>query len=217
MGKARTNQEWIQELGSGGELQAAAIQDLYEILNRAAVYTFQRNLGDLANHSQEEINQLAEDCAQEVTIAILKNLAQFRGESKFTTWAYKFAINISLTMARRERWKGVSLDVLDDQPDSIGSPPANFQKSNPETNMEQGEVWQIIRRVIENELTERQRAVLQWMVFEEVPMDVVVEHLDSNRNAVYKLLHDARRKLKAALQEGGLSTSETFDLFQATR
>src|SRR5512141_1279339 len=110
MPKARTNQEWIQELGTSDDLQSAAIEDLRGILLRGASYTFQRNLGDLAHFNPDELSQLAEDCAQEALIAILKCLSDFRGESKFTTWAYKFAINISLTMARRERWKGVSLD-----------------------------------------------------------------------------------------------------------
>ena len=113
--RSRTNIEWLQELQANGELQNAAIEDLRILLLRAALYTFNRNLGDLANFSQEEVQQMAEDCAQEALLSILNRISNFRGESKFTTWAYKFAINISLTMARRERWKGVSLESLADQ------------------------------------------------------------------------------------------------------
>jgi RNA polymerase sigma-70 factor (ECF subfamily) len=217
MSELRTNQEWRQALESTGELQNAAIEDLRVLLRRAAAYTFQRNLGDLSTHNPDQIQQLAEDCAQEALLAILKNLSGFRGESKFTTWAYKFAVNISLTMLRRERWKGVSLDDLAGRPEQ----PEWFWKespgSDPDLAVLRGEIREIISRAIRDELTEKQRLVLKWMVFDEVPMDVVLQHLNTNRNAVYKLLHDARRKLKLGLQSRGIGIDETIDLFGGYR
>ena len=185
------------------------------ILVRAAAYTFGRNLGDLEAFGPGQIEQLAEDCAQEALLAILNNLAKFRGESKFTTWAYKFAINISLTMARRERWKGVSLDLLEEQSDQDGWPSEYLPKADPEGSVIRAEVRRILTEVIQNELTEKQRLVLKLMVFDEVPMDVVVQHLNTNRNAVYKLLHDTRSKLKLSLQSHGIGAAETIDLFSA--
>src|SRR5512138_1796168 len=112
MSDTRTNQQWLHDLTSGSEAQEKAINDLRNILLRAALYSFQRTLSDLASLSRAEILQRAEDCAQDALIAILNHLSEFRGDSKFTTWAYKFAINMALTAARRERWKGVSLDEL---------------------------------------------------------------------------------------------------------
>ena len=215
MSKPRTNEAWIEELRSPGDLQQAAIEDLRMILVRAAAYTFGRNLGDLEAFGPGQIEQLAEDCAQEALLAILNNLAKFRGESKFTTWAYKFAINISLTMARRERWKGVSLDLLEEQSDQDGWPSEYLPKADPEGSVIRAEVRRILTEVIQNELTEKQRLVLKLMVFDEVPMDVVVQHLNTNRNAVYKLLHDARSKLKLSLQSHGIGAAETIDLFSA--
>jgi RNA polymerase sigma-70 factor (ECF subfamily) len=214
MRELRSNQEWIEALESGGELQEVALQDLYGILLRAASFTFQRNLGDLAHYNPEEIERLAEDCAQEALLAILNHLKEFRGSSKFTTWAYKFAVNISLTMARRERWRGVSLDALADQPfQELQVLKVDAAGFDPENAAMRAEIAQIISDAIHNELTERQRLVLKLMVFDEVPMDVVTEYLDTNRNAVYKLLHDTRRKLKLSLEAHGVEINDSIDLF----
>jgi len=212
----RSNQEWLHDLSSSGVSQSAAIEELGSALLRAALYTFQKQLGNLAQFSQLEIQQLAEDCAQEAVLSILKHLPEFRGESRFLTWAYKFAVNISLTAARREQWKGKSLDDLEDFPVYNQKPMReNPLKSDPELAAMSGEIWNVLRTIIRDELTEKQKLVLKWMVFDEVPMDVVVQHLGTNRNAVYKLLHDARARLKKSLLAQGLRVDESIDLFSA--
>src|SRR5574341_1482346 len=220
MSNTRTNQEWLHDLNASGALQESAIADLRDLLLRAALYYFSRNLGDFRGLDQAEIKQRAEDCAQDALIAVLNHLSDFRGDSKFTTWAYKFAINIAMMTARRERWKGVSLDEL------ASSDESNFfewmmqDKSDgiaPEQSAMQGEIRGIIRDVIERDLTEKQRRVLFMMVFNDVPMDEVVRHLGTNRNAIYKMLHDARRKLKSGLQARGFEIAETLTLFGASR
>ena len=114
----RSNQEWLHDLNAVGVPQEAAIADLRNILLRAALFFFSRNLSDFGGSSRDEILQRAEDCAQDALIAVINHLADFRGDSKFSTWAYKFAINIALMDARRERWKGVSLDQLADSSES---------------------------------------------------------------------------------------------------
>ena len=216
MSSTRTNEEWLNDLSASGEVQEAAIADLRDLLLRAALYFFSRNLSDFHGLHREEITQRAEDCAQDALIAVLNHLSDFRGDSKFSTWAYKFAINIALMASRRERWKGVSLDEL------ASSDTSNFfervmqDKSDgvaPEQSAMQGEIRKVIRELIERELTERQRQVLFMMVFNDVPMDEVVRHLDTNRNAIYKMLHDARRKLKSGLQARGFEIGETLTLF----
>ena len=110
MSKTRTNEEWLYDLKASGTAQEAAIADLRNILLRAVLFLFSRNLGDFGGLARNEILQIAEDCAQEALIAVMNHLSDFRGDSKFTTWVYKFAINIALMTARRERWKGASLD-----------------------------------------------------------------------------------------------------------
>ncbi len=210
----RSNQEWLQALQARGEEQAAAITDLRALLLRAALYSFRRTHYDLSRLDKAELVQLAEDSAQDALLTVLNHLHEFRGESKFTTWAYKFAVNIALARARKETWKHVSLEGLFEEA-GLGESPfsADGHAVDPDRAAWQSEVWSIVREVFDTELTERQRQVLKVMVFDDAPMDEVAEYLNTNRNAVYKLLHDARRKLKVRLEARGLAVTEIMDLF----
>jgi RNA polymerase sigma-70 factor (ECF subfamily) len=216
----RTNEEWLEDLRASGSAQEAAITDLRDLLLRTVLFFFSRNLGDFDRLTRDEILQLAEDCAQEALIAVLNHLSNFRGDSKFTTWAYKFAINFALMTARRERWKGISLDQLSFVDGGSlaervmqGKEPA----LTPDQFVMQVEILETIREVIEQDLTDKQRRVLILMVFNEVPMDEVSRQLSTNRNAIYKMLHDARRKLKYRLQARGFEVGEIFALFTVKR
>jgi RNA polymerase sigma-70 factor (ECF subfamily) len=214
MGKVRSSEDWLRELNTVGDLQVEAITDLREILLRGSLYSLNRNLNDVSNLDQNEIRHLAEDCAQNALMAVLEHLHEFRGDSKFTTWAYKFSINIALTAARREWRKGVSLDQYQDNSESVEwFFPEHHELINPDHSLLQQEVFECIRDTIRDELTDRQRQVLKWMVFDEVPMNIVVQHLNSNRNTIYKLLHDARLKLKRKLLMRGFGTDEAMALF----
>ena len=220
MSETRTNDEWLHDLTAGGSIQESAIADLRNLLLRAALYFFSRNLNDFGGLDRDEILQRAEDCAQDALIALMNHLADFRGDSKFTTWAYKFAINIALMAARRERWKDISLDELASSAENDFLESKVKVKSDsvtPEQSAMQEEVRLIIRDVIERDLTEKQRRILFMMVFNDVPMDEVVQHFGVNRNAIYKMLHDARRKLKSGLQVRGFDVGETLTLFGASR
>jgi RNA polymerase sigma-70 factor (ECF subfamily) len=218
MAESRTNQEWLDDLTAGGASQEAAVEDLRALLLRAALHFFGQNQGDMAGLSQSEIRQRAEDSAQDALLAVLGHLPEFRGDSRFTTWAYKFAINIALTTSRRERWKGVSLDDLVESGEGAFAQWVMEDKSAtaaPEQAAIQAELRAIVQDVIERDLSDRQRRVLFLMAFNEVPMDVVVEDLGTNRNAVYKMLHDARRKLKSRLLAHGFEVGEMLTYFGA--
>ena len=220
MSNMRTNDEWLNELRASDIRQEAAIADLRNLLLRTVLFIFSRNLGDLNRLARAEVLQVAEDCAQEALIAVMHQLNDFRGDSKFTTWAYKFAVNIALMTARRERWKGVSLDQISFSVDGTlfeGVLQDNSSGSAPDQAAMQAEICDIIKRVIEHDLTERQRQVLILMVFQEVPMDEVVQRVGTNRNAIYKMLHDARHKIKSSLQARGFEVSETLTLFSVHR
>jgi RNA polymerase sigma-70 factor (ECF subfamily) len=220
MSNTRTNEEWLEELRASGAAQEAAIADLRNLLLRTVLFFFSRNLGDFERLARAEILQLAEDCAQEALIAVMNHLSDFRGDSKFTTWAYKFGINIALMTARRERWKGVSLDQLSFADDGSLSEWLMRDKSSeftPDQSAMQSEIREIIREVIEQDLTDKQRRVLNLMIFNEVPMDEVARRLNTNRNAIYKMLHDARRKLKNRLQARGFEVGEILALFTVQR
>lgn len=216
MPSVRTNQDWIAALSDPNEGQAAALNELRELLLRAVLYTLVTHLDDLKAMSERDRMALAEDCAQEALQTVLDKLPEFRGESKFTTWAYKFGVNVALTRARRERWRNISLESISEQdPLEWIQWKEATQTTDSETASLQEEVSAVIREVVRSELTARQRQVLKWVVFDDVPMDVVVERLETNRNAVYKMLHDARLKIKRQLAARGYALDEIFELFRA--
>ena len=215
--KARTNAEWLLALRSDGDAQTAALSELRAYLLRAALYTLYRSRGTLRGFARTDIEQLAEDCAQDALSAILGNLHQFRGASRFTTWAYTFAVNTAFVAARRERWAQVPLDRLLESPDLVELGSLSDASPNPERRALQGEILAAIRQGIESQLTQRQRQALMAIVFEEVPLDELARHWGSNRNALYKLLHDARRKLKAHVIERGFDAKDLLDVFSDDR
>lgn len=216
MPSTRSNQEWFDALSNQGMQQGEALEELRRLLLRAALFTLVTHLTDLQEMSENERMALAEECAQEALMAVLARLGDFRGDSKFTTWVYKFGVNIALSRARRWRWKQVSLDDLADDDGTLDWLQRNerFQTADSEQPVRQKEVVEVIREVLRTQLTPRQRQTLKLIAFDNVPMDVVVQRLDSNRNAVYKSLHDARLKIKQQLIQRGYNLAEVMDLFQ---
>ncbi len=197
--KTRDNAEWLAALRSNGAEQSAAIADVRALVLRAALYALRRARGHLGLMAPAEIQALAEDCAQEAVLAIVQSLDRFRGESRFTTWAYAFGVNAALMAARRERWKRVPLDrVLEDGAWEWAA--WRDGASDAERRAREDETLAALRDAIEECLSERQRQALKAVVFDDVPLDELARHWGSNRNALYKLLHDARRKLKARLE-----------------
>ena len=215
--RSRTNSEWIQELSACGEEQAAALEELRTYLVRAARYALHRSRGRLAHVNPFDLDQLAQDCAQNALLAILGRLTEFRGDSRFTTWAYKFAINMALVAGRREAWKAVSLDALLEQTGrQTWRLEAGALPGDPEQMARRAEAWAVIQEVMDHELSERQRQALQAVVVDEVPLDELVRHWGSTRNAIYKVLHDARWKLKTRLEARGFAPREVLELFSGS-
>ena len=216
--KVRSNSDWLRELRASGEDQAAALGDLRAYLLRAARYALYRRWGHLANRAPADLDQMAEDCAQEALLAILRRLDDFRGDSRFTTWAYTFAIHATLVAARHEAWKTVPLDTLLDDPTGLArlGEPAS-PDADPDRMARQAEAWAVIRDVLDHELTDRQRQALNALLIEDVPLDELARHWHSNRNAIYKLVHDARRRLKARLESRGFPPGEILGLFAGPR
>jgi len=207
----RTNGEWLTAL-HGGEGEDEALADLRTYLLRAALFTLQRARHYVGHLRSAALAQLAEDCAQESMTALLQRLDTFRGASQFTTWAYTFAVNTALMAARRERWASVPLDYILDGTETPSLAAGDHRAIDPEQQALQTEAVVAIREGIE-QLTVKQQQLLRAVVFEQVPLDEVVRRWGSNRNALYKLLHDARRKLKSYLLTRGFDIEEIFDLF----
>jgi RNA polymerase sigma-70 factor, ECF subfamily len=203
--RRRSNAEWIVALDGAGDSQAAALTDLRTYLLRAALFTLQRSLHYVGHLESSSLGELAEDCAQDALTTILQRLHVFRGDSQFTTWAYAFAVNTALVAARRERRASVPLDRILEDTDSLPWP---THVPDPERQALQAEMMAAIRNGIDQQLTLKQQQVFRALVVEEIPVEDVVRHWGSNRNAIYKLVHDARRKLKAHLMTRGFDVKD---------
>lgn len=212
--RMRTNEQWLEELTAANNAQSDAIADLRALLVRGALYSLRQTRYRLATWDAEHLRQLAEDSAQEALLAVLQHLHEFRGESRFTTWAFKFVVNKALMCARHESWKHISLDQMLNEQEVAEFPFASQEPEfNPERMAWRTQVWAILREVMETELTTHQRQVLIAVALNDVPLDELADLYHTNRNAIYKTVHDARRKLKARLVAQGLETQELMDLF----
>lgn len=187
--------------------------DLRRWLSRR-LFFYLRGRSDLSHLADSEIEDMAEDFVQETLLQVQAKLEQFAGRSKFTTWASKIAVRQALAELRRARWRDFSLDNL--MGESEFTPSFLVQEGGPglpEQTALQSEAMRVVAKVVGEELTERQRAALVAVAIEGVPLEVVAERLGTNRNALYKLIHDARKRLKARLEERGFSPEALLEAF----
>jgi RNA polymerase sigma-70 factor (ECF subfamily) len=201
--RERTNEQWLAELR--GPNPDEALADLYDLLVRG----LRVGLGSYGGG----VDANAEDFAQEALIKITGNLDSFKGESRFTTWAQKIAMNVALTELKRRRWHDVSLQELFARREAADRGPAAPQMT-PEELAIQNMVLGELRRIIDEELTDRQREAVVAVLLEEMPISEVASRMGTNQNALYKLLHDARRKLKRQMEVAGLPPQEVLAAFE---
>jgi RNA polymerase sigma-70 factor, ECF subfamily len=200
--RERTNEQWLADLRGANPDEALA--DLYDLLVRG----LRAVLGSYGG----SVNANVEDFAQEALIKITGNLDTFRGESRFTTWAQKIAMNVALTELNRRRWRDVSLQDLFAGREAADSGLTDTQLT-PEQLALQNTVLQELRRMVDEELTERQREAVVAVLLEEMPISEVARRMGTNQNALYKLLHDARRRLKRRMEAMGISPKEVLAVF----
>ena len=194
-----TSRRWLEQLRPGCTRREAAVARLHDLLLRAARHELQRRRVRLAG---PELDDLAQQCADDATMNVLARLDEFRGLSRFTTWAYKFAIfEVSGKLARHAwRHHPPSEQDWDRLPDALTPRPGEAA--------ERREQLAALARAIEHDLTGRQREVFVAVALNEVPIDGLALQLGSNRNAVYKNLFDARRRLRASLAAAGHPVEE---------
>ena len=192
----RTNDDWIEALASDGPALRDALEDLRPILLRALHVT-------LAPRVDRGADALAQDLVQDALLQVRDRAGQFRGDARFTTWAQKVAVHLAFSELRRKRWHDVPLDAVVADPPQAPEPTADAV-------MEQDEAVALVRRLVATELTDRQSAALQ-AALAGMPMDEIARRLDTNRNALYKLLHDARLRLKKAFEARGLGPDDLLD------
>jgi RNA polymerase sigma-70 factor (ECF subfamily) len=204
----RSNEEWLEALRDPPS--AEALNDLRSILVRGL-------RAGLANRVKTDLDTISEDFAQEALLKILDNLDSFRGESRFTTWSQKIAINVAFTELRRRRWKDISLQTIIETPEGDEYTPAILTDpgADPELEATQRSIFEIVERLIEEELTERQRTAMLAILRGGMPMQEVARQMGTNRNALYKLIYDARQRLQKRLSEtAGLTPQEILTLFE---
>ncbi len=209
----RTNEEWAESLSSVGPEQEQALADLAAIIRRGLPYSLSKYLSP----QDPNFDALAEEVVQDTLLRVLDNLDSFEGRSKFSTWVHKIAVRIALTELRRKRWQDVSLDEITENVES----PARLSMMadsalGPEGAAEQADMIDRIQHIIAEELTDKQRTALLAIGVQSMPMPIVADRMGMNRNALYKLLHDARLKLKKRLLEEGLPPEEILSVFGDT-
>jgi RNA polymerase sigma-70 factor, ECF subfamily len=200
--RARTNEQWLTELR--GPNPDGALADLYDLLVRGLGAA----LGGYGRGARADFG----DFAQEALIKITANLDSFRGESRFTTWAQKIAVNVALTELKRRRWRDVSLQELFARRGAADRGPEDTQLT-PEQLALQNTVLEELRRMVAEELSDKQREAVVAVLLEGMPISEVARRMGTNQNALYKLLHDARRKLKRQMEAAGLSAEEVLGVF----
>lgn len=215
----RTNEEWLAALRGEGDAQALALNDLKERLQRGIFYYLSRERSDLSDLSSNELQQMAADMSQDATLRVLENLDSFRGDSMFTTWTTRIAVRVAISDLRRARYKDFSLDDIMADGDFLpasANPLMGERPLSPERATERDEVLGKIRAALGDVLTDRQFRALYAYAVQGISLDVIANDLNTNRNALYKLIHDARRKLRTYFESQGLSMDYLINLFGET-
>jgi RNA polymerase sigma-70 factor, ECF subfamily len=203
---------WLAELSGSGAARADALARLHGMLLRIARAELNRRAGRNPV-TGPELDDLAHQSADDALLAIIAKLGQFRGESRFTTWAYRFVVLEVSGKLGRHFWQrpAAALDTGDWErlPDRFGINPADLA--------ERREFIAAVRRAVEEDLTDRQRQVFTAIVVDGIPLDALVVRLGSSRNALYKTMFDARRKLRLVLAANGYLTMPAREACRAGR
>jgi RNA polymerase sigma-70 factor, ECF subfamily len=208
----RDNAEWLKDLRSDGLSRETALADLRALILKNLPY----GLVSYLSQDDPRFEALAEETAQMTLLRVLDNLDTFEGRSRFTTWVYKISVRVALTELRRKRWENVSLDSLLEDEERL--PPAGLMKDpspGPERESEAADVLAHVQRIMMEELTEKQRQAILAVAMKGMPLEEVGRRMGTNRNALYKLLHDARLRLKRRLALEGMTPGDILSIFES--
>jgi len=193
--RSMTSDDWLRALRAEGHDRDAAITRLHELLLRAARFELSRRRAALSHVRGEELDDIATQAADDALMAVLAKLDDFRGASRFTTWAYKFAILEAGVRLRRRAWQGREVLLEPESWSTLAD--ARFSAHD---ELEQSERLAALKRAVDEVLTPHQRTVFSALALNEVPIDVLAERMEMTRGALYKTLHDARAKLRRELE-----------------
>jgi RNA polymerase sigma-70 factor (ECF subfamily) len=198
------SRDWLRSLNASGPAGDAAVERLHRLLLRIARAELWRRRARL-DVSGPELDDLAHHATADALVAIMGKLGEFRGESRFTTWAFRFVVLEVSTKLGRHFWRRRPAELDDEDWDRL---PARFG-FEPDQRAEWIELFAALRRAVDDELTAHQRRVFVALVLHDVPLDALAVELRSNRNAIYKALFDARRKLRRSLEANGYVGPDT--------
>src|SRR5574341_812442 len=207
----RTNDEWLEDLRTEGDQQAQALEDLRAIILRGLPYAIAWRL----DPNSPESEALAEEVVQETLMRVLEYMDTFEGRSQFTTWAHKIAVRAALTELRRRRWREVPLpemEMNEDADTSYRELPDN--QAGPEDQVDRNDMLKRVNRIIMEELTEKQRKALMAVAMQGFPLEEAARRMGTNRNALYKMMHDARLRLKKRLEKEGFTLQQVLSVFE---
>jgi RNA polymerase sigma-70 factor (ECF subfamily) len=194
------SREWLRGLRAVGPERDASVARLHALLLRAARFEVARRRPGLPHLRNDDLDEIAYEAADDALVSILARLDSFRGHSRFTTWAYKFALLEAAVKLRKRAWQGREVPLEPDSWTAFAS-----TRPGPHAELEQSELLVSLQRAVTDVLTPHQRTVLVALALNGVPIDLLADRLGTSRGALYKTLHDARRKLRAHLAESGLS------------
>jgi RNA polymerase sigma-70 factor, ECF subfamily len=194
------SEAWMAALSSSGPAQEAACARLHELLLRAARFEVNRRRASLPHLRGDDFDDLALQSADDALMAVLAKLDTFRGDSRFTTWAYKFALLEAAVKLRRRAWQGREVPLEPETWDVFAA-----RRLSPHGIAEQGDLMRELQAGIDQALSTHQREVLVALTLNDVPIDVLAERLNTTRGALYKTLHDARKKLRAHIASKGMT------------
>lgn len=197
---------WIDDLTANGPERESAVAALHALLLKAARFEVNRRCGAVSHLRGNDHDDLAHQSADDALVAVLKKLGDFRGKSRFTTWAYKFALLEAGAKIRTRAWQGREVPLAPEGWALIAD-----DRSTPQHHAETRELYAVLRDAIERDLSRHQRDVLLATTLNDVPIDVLAERLDTTRGALYKTIHDARHKLRAALAARGVGVGEYME------
>lgn len=207
----RTNEDWLTDLHAAGEQRETALSDLHAIIIAGLPYA----LSKWILPEDPRFSALVEEVTQETILRTIAKLDTFEGRSQFTTWVHTIAVRIALSELRRAKWREVSLDEMqqgNDPEDEAREMPD--QSQSVEKSIENKEMMHMLQQVMQHELTDKQRKALMAVAVQGMPLEEVARRMGTERNALYKLLHDARLKLKKHLEKQGLTPLEILAMFE---
>jgi RNA polymerase sigma-70 factor (ECF subfamily) len=208
--KTRANAEWLIDLRADAKTRDATLADLRAVIVSGLPYA----LSSWLKPNDAQFDALAEDVTQETLLKVIKHLDSFEGRSQFTTWVQKIAVRVALTELRRRRWKDVSLDSMTTIAGEETLPTVQSNAApDPARAAEQSEMMAMVQRMIAEELTEKQRMAIVAARINGIPIEEVARQMGMERNALYKLLHDARVRLKKRMEREGLTPEQVLSAF----